>query len=1278
MLRAIFRRWLLAEASVLVKLGPDGVDSADEDLVDFLTEDAPDSIDALRELVTGKHGQLDVAVAKALALILWYRSWLVDDCPDDELSDAVSLFQRLGPEHAPTVLAPLFDLHPGELSDIDVQLQAGTATLLDDERTTPLARHLRTIQRTLPPDVGTDVATALITAYQRDEEDPGLLDAAESHVRAALSSTARDDEDWLDRAGLLGHVLAERGDEPSVREALSLLREPLATVDPDHPYLVRAATALFQVTTLHLRWNWTGPVLAEAAPALRRLADLVPDWDELQAVALTDEACHLIFLGDLDGARWLAATIQPGPETPDADRVRLLRAVLAPGARPTPDLLRDLANPYDIAFGISLFQWLHAIYPEVYPTADSIDDVSALVSWAEALFVYSFEQGGEHRGRAIELVRRARSIGGDLDPGVRADLASALSTAFDHAPDEGLLDDAVAHARAALAATPPDDKDWLRRAAIVGQALITAGDARSDSVLVREALDLLRPAVEHAPPDHPDRSDAAAVTAGAVSLYLSQNWGGTLLIETAAEIRRLLELIAEDFAERDTFVGVAVMAEMNHLIGVGDLSAALALGPELDEVIRRAAPGTPNQDRLRVMRASLAVLRYLARFEPAPPQVLADYRDTVRGATALDLSERAAHLEGLGTILAGQAELTGDRDVLDGCVSLLTEELDLMREGSVERRTVAATLGSALIVRFFEGGDRADLDQAIALLRQRPPGNPGSAWERSSALSELGHALAERHLVTGDDADYEEAWRLLRESSGEAGSVLTTRLYDAYAAGRLAGRAARWDDAAAVLADAVAMASDLAWRGLSRTDQQENLASQLTWPELMRRGGRAMPGSGMVNEAAAAAVRAGDSARAVELLEEGRAILLHQALDTRVGITGLGADLTARLDALQQEIDGAPDPRRRHAAAREWDRLVAEIRSRPGFARFLRSPELPALLPAPGQTAVLINPADFGSDAFLVTAAGVRVVPLPLMRTDDLRDRVAAFRRALAERSRATIDDTLDWLWRTTAEPILDALPDGSHVHWCPTAMLSFLPLHAAARHPSEPGQSVLDRVVSSYALSLRSLRFTSRRPDPPPGRRSLLVVAMPETPGLPALPGARREAATLTGLPVRTHVLAGTGAVRDAVSQAVAEHAWAHFACHAGQDLRDPSAGRLYLHDGHLTVADLSRLRLEHAQFAFLSACDTARGGLRLPDEALHLGGALQLAGYQHVIATLWPIGDQIAATITERVYDQLRTLDGLAPSNAASALHHAVRALRERYPHDPSLWASYVHFGP
>jgi CHAT domain-containing protein len=196
----------------------------------------------------------------------------------------------------------------------------------------------------------------------------------------------------------------------------------------------------------------------------------------------------------------------------------------------------------------------------------------------------------------------------------------------------------------------------------------------------------------------------------------------------------------------------------------------------------------------------------------------------------------------------------------------------------------------------------------------------------------------------------------------------------------------------------------------------------------------------------------------------------------------------------------------------------------------------------------------------------------------------------------------------------------------------------------------------------------------------------MPATPGQAGLPGAAAEAEVLAALfPGRVDVLGLPGtppATHRSVTEALPGHAWAHFSCHGASDLHHPSASMLLLEDYRsrpLTVLDLSRARLEGAGLAFLSACSTARGGGDLPDEPIHLAAACQLAGYRHVIATLWPIDDNDAVSVTRSVYSDLAAGEaGPGAGAAATALHHAARRLRLLYPRRPSRWAAHIHAGP
>jgi hypothetical protein len=401
----------------------------------------------------------------------------------------------------------------------------------------------------------------------------------------------------------------------------------------------------------------------------------------------------------------------------------------------------------------------------------------------------------------------------------------------------------------------------------------------------------------------------------------------------------------------------------------------------------------------------------------------------------------------------------------------------------------------------------------------------------------------------------------------------------------------------------------------------------------------------------------------------------------------------------------------RREAAEAFDQVIAEIRATPGFNGFLRpSPIADLAAAAADGPIVVINVSRFGSHALILTSAGVaEPVPLADLTRERVYERVVGFLNALDDASSPAtsssgqasaedrLTDTLGWLWDAAAGPVLDRLGiTGSpgpgepwpRLWWCVSGALSFLPLHAAGHHGTQTGAApatVTDRVVSSYTPTIRALAYARRTRLAGPGDRDnapgtgdrMLAVAMPHTPGAPDLPGAQDEAAGLQRrFPGQVTVLTGPEATRDAVREALPAARWAHFACHGFSDLANPSASQLLLADylqQPLTVVDVARLRLDDAGLAFLSACSTARPSGRLTDEAIHLASAFQLAGYRHVIATLWPIGDQDAVDITADIYTTLIATVG----DAAAAAHAATRRFRRRWPDTPSVWASHIHTG-
>ena len=387
--------------------------------------------------------------------------------------------------------------------------------------------------------------------------------------------------------------------------------------------------------------------------------------------------------------------------------------------------------------------------------------------------------------------------------------------------------------------------------------------------------------------------------------------------------------------------------------------------------------------------------------------------------------------------------------------------------------------------------------------------------------------------------------------------------------------------------------------------------------------------------------------------------------------------------------DRAATSDRRMALAHEWDELVERVRELEGFGGFMRVPDRSRLLPRGCGPVVVLNVSRWRCDAVVVTADDARVVELDIT-ADDV---TAVTRRYLDALQRVaddpwdvegTLDEVLRWLWDEIAGRIVDAIAPTTtpgRLWWYPTGLLTLLPLHAAGHHGPDGrkhGRAVIDRVVSSYAPTLRTL-------DAPAGPlatgndsdRRMLVVAVADAPGRAPLAGVARERDLVTrSFPERCTVLESAGATREAVRARLASHAWVHFCCHGDQNLTDPSRGGLSLHDGVLSVTDVAAGRYR-GEFAFVSACKSATGGTSLSDETITLTAALHYAGFRHVIGTLWSVYDDTAADIAQGVYTDLCRSGTFEPWRAARALHDAVR--RERDAGAPlTAWTPFTHTGP
>jgi CHAT domain-containing protein len=252
-------------------------------------------------------------------------------------------------------------------------------------------------------------------------------------------------------------------------------------------------------------------------------------------------------------------------------------------------------------------------------------------------------------------------------------------------------------------------------------------------------------------------------------------------------------------------------------------------------------------------------------------------------------------------------------------------------------------------------------------------------------------------------------------------------------------------------------------------------------------------------------------------------------------------------------------------------------------------------------------------------------------------------------------------------------------VWWCPTGPLTFLPIHAAGIYgvKAYPDSKLSDFVVSSYTPTLSSLITRSRQTAPP--NHQVLTIALPIE---SALPGTKKELDLISSHVGPSHVkqLLNSAATVENVTTGMKESSFVHFACHGVQHPTNPAESALLLaNNSRLTLSHISQISLPNAQLAFLSASQTATGDEKLAEEAVHLAAGMLSAGYRGVIGTMWSIKDSDALLIADEFYAELFKDSKPDATQAAYALHKAVKKLLEDSNGTKSFlaWVPFIHMG-
>ena len=575
-------------------------------------------------------------------------------------------------------------------------------------------------------------------------------------------------------------------------------------------------------------------------------------------------------------------------------------------------------------------------------------------------------------------------------------------------------------------------------------------------------------------------------------------------------------------------------------------------------------------------------------------------------STPDDHPDHGAILNNLGRALLRRFESAGSIDDLARAITTNEQIVASTPDDHPNRAMYLNNLGGSLLRRFERTTSTDDLDRAITTNEQAVASDPDDHPNRAMCLNNLGNALQRRFEMTGSIDDLDRAfttkqWAVLADTA-----PLSIRLQAASSYSDLLINQRCYKHAKPILEAAVRLLPIISSRTLKRSDQQYNISRF----------------SNITSRAVSISLADADYPyNSLQLLELGRGILANLQLEVHSDISVLAIshpDLTEQFQEFRDRIDSPvimnyPDSftssvtldssvfiTERHTLVKKFDDLLRSIRSLDGFENFLRGPaesELHCL--ADRGPIVVFNVSEIRSDAFLITTDAIRSLHLPLLTSDSLENSAKRFFDVINNQdinryrhAKLELNAVLEWLRDAAVKPVLKELgftQMPSHgetwpkVWWVASGLLSILPIHAAGYHDSTPSETALDRVISSYASTVKSLSYARERlarANQVKQKEKAILVAMSTTPEQKNLPSVETEIEDLRKLffnaSIDTTVMQSP--TRSQVLSKLSKHAIVHFACH-GDPADDPSQSNLLLEDwktASLAVSDLMSLNIK------------------------------------------------------------------------------------------------------